>query len=252
VLYTDGNDHFRSVIMADPRHFPNVRAAGAPLAVDERITSFLKRVYGWMFVGLSVTAGVALFVANQPELVNTIVTHSWLLLVLVVAQLGLVFFVSARVATLQPSTAAGLFLLYAALNGILFSLILLAYTGASIASAFMTTAGMFGALAVYGSVTKRSLVGLGQFAFMGLIGIIIASLVGLFWHNDALQFLISAAGVIVFTGLTAYDAQRLKAMALQAEGPQLGSYAIGGALALYLDFINLFLMILRLIGGRRG
>jgi FtsH-binding integral membrane protein len=100
-------------------------------------------------------------------------------------------------------------------------------------------------------MTKRSLAGVGQFAFMGLIGIIIASIVGFFWQSDALQFIISVAGVIVFTGLTAYDAQRLKAMALQVEGPQTGSYAIGGALALYLDFINLFLMILRLFGNRR-
>ncbi len=128
---------------------------------------------------------------------------------------------------------------------------MLAYTGQSIASAFITTAGMFGALALYGSMTKRSLAGLGQFAFMGLIGIVIASVVGLFWQNDTLQFMISAIGVIVFTGLTAYDAQRLKAMALQVEGPQMGSYAISGALALYLDFINLFLMILRLFGNRR-
>jgi hypothetical protein len=236
--------------MADYRNNPSLRATAVP-AIDERITSFLRRVYGWMFVGLSVTAGVAVFVASQPALVRTIVTNRWLLIVLMVAQLGLVFFVSARVATLRASTAAGLFLLYSALNGVLFSLILLAYTGASIASAFITTAGMFGALAVFGTVTKRSLAGLGQFAFMGLIGIIIASLVGLFWQNDALQFLISAAGVIVFTGLTAYDAQRLKAMALQAEGPQLGSLAVAGALSLYLDFINLFLMILRLMGGRR-
>jgi FtsH-binding integral membrane protein len=100
-------------------------------------------------------------------------------------------------------------------------------------------------------MTKRSLTGLGQFAFMGLIGIIVASVVGIFWQNSALQFLISAVGVIVFTGLTAYDAQRLKAMALEVEGPQAGSYAVGGALALYLDFINLFLMLLRLFGDRR-
>ena len=144
-----------------------------------------------------------------------------------------------------------LFVFYAAPNGITFSVILLAFTGASIASAFFTTAGMFGALAVYGTLTKRSLVGLGQFAFMGLIGILIASVVGWFWHNDALQFLISACGVVVFTALTAYDAQKLKAMALAVDGPQTGSYAISGALTLYLDFVNLFLMILRLFGDRR-
>ena len=235
--------------MADFRH---LQAARTPATVaDERITSFLKAVYGWMFVGLLVTAGVALFVASQPALVQTIATMRFLFLVLVIAQLGLVYWISARAGSLSPSMSAALFLVYSATNGITFSLILLAFTGESIASAFLTTAGMFGALALYGTLTKRSLVGLGQFAFMGLVGIVIASVVGLFWQNDALQFLICTAGVIVFTGLTAYDAQRLKGMALAVEGPQVGSYAISGALALYLDFVNLFLMILRLFGGRR-
>ena len=241
--------------MADNRYFEPVKLPTGPgttaATTDERVTSFLKRVYGWMFVGLSVTAGVALFVASQPALVQAIARSGMVFFALVIAQIGLVVWISARVNTLNPSTAAGLFLLYSALNGITFAFILLAYTGQSIASAFITTAGMFGALALYGSMTKRSLAGLGQFAFMGLIGIVIASVVGLFWQNDTLQFMISAIGVIVFTGLTAYDAQRLKAMALQVEGPQMGSYAISGALALYLDFINLFLMILRLFGNRR-
>jgi len=236
--------------MADFRDFQTARVPTGAVA-DERVTSFLKRVYGWMFVGLAVTAGVATFVAGQPALVSAIARNGFVFLALIIAQLGLVYWISARVATLNPSTAAGLFLVYAAMNGITFSMILLAYTGQSIASAFITTAGMFGALALFGTLTKRSLAGLGQFAFMGLIGIVIASLVGMFWHNDALQFVISAVGVIVFTGLTAYDAQRLKAMALAVEGPQSGSYAISGALALYLDFVNLFLMILRLFGNRR-
>jgi FtsH-binding integral membrane protein len=218
---------------------------------DERVSSFLRSVYGWMFVGLLVTAGVAVFIASQEQLVRVIVGTRFLFLALVIGQLGLVYWISARAATLRPSTAATLFIVYAATNGITFSVVLLAFTGASIASAFFTTAGMFGALALYGTLTKRSLVGLGQFAFMGLVGIVIASLVGLFWQNDTLQFMISACGVIVFTGLTAYDAQKLKGMALAAEGPQVGSYAISGALALYLDFVNLFLMILRLFGGRR-
>jgi FtsH-binding integral membrane protein len=235
--------------MAEIRDLQPARPAVA--ATDERITSFLRSVYGWMFVGLLVTAGVAVFIASREELVRAIVTTRFLFLGLVIAQLGLVYWISARVATLKPSTSAALFLLYAATNGITFSVVLLAFTGASIASAFLTTAGMFGALALYGTLTKRSLVGLGQFAFMGLIGIVIASLVGLFWQNDSLQFMISACGVIVFTGLTAYDAQKLKGMALAVEGPQVGSYAISGALALYLDFVNLFLMILRLFGGRR-
>jgi FtsH-binding integral membrane protein len=235
--------------MAEIRDLQNARTPAA--AADERVTTFLRSVYGWMFVGLLVTAGVAVFIASQEQLVRAIVSSRFLFLVLVVGQLGLVYWISARASTLKPSTAAGLFILYAATNGITFSVILLVFTGASIASAFVTTAGMFGALAVYGTLTKRSLVGLGQFAFMGLIGILIASVVGWFWQNDTLQFLISACGVIVFTGLTAYDAQKLKTMALATEGPQVGSYAISGALALYLDFVNLFLMILRLFGGRR-
>ncbi|MEO8466395.1 MAG: Bax inhibitor-1/YccA family protein [Gammaproteobacteria bacterium] len=236
--------------MADYDAFKTAPTAVRGLA-DTRVSDFLKRVYGWMFVGLAVTAGVAMYVASQPALVQAIVSSRVLFFGLVIAELGLVFWISARVASLAPATAAGLFLLYSALNGVTLSVVLLAFTGASIASAFVTTAGMFGALALYGTLTKRSLTGLGQFAFMGLIGIVIASLVGMFWQNSALQFLISAVGVIVFTGLTAYDAQRLKAMALQVDGSQAQSYAVGGALALYLDFINLFLMLLRLFGDRR-
>jgi FtsH-binding integral membrane protein len=235
--------------MAEIRDLQTARLPSA--TADERVASFLRSVYAWMFVGLLVTAGVAVFIASQEQLVRAIVATRFLFLVLVLGQLGLVYWISARVATLRPSTAATLFVVYAATNGITFSVILLAFTGASIASAFLTTAGMFGALALYGTLTKRSLLGLGQFAFMGLIGIVIASLVGLFWQNDTLQFMISACGVIVFTGLTAYDAQKLKGMALAVEGPQTGSYAISGALSLYLDFVNLFIMILRLFGDRR-
>ena len=129
--------------------------------------------------------------------------------------------------------------------------IFLLYTGTSIATTFLVTAGMFGALALFGSTTKRSLAGVGQFVFMGLIGLVLASIVGMFWHNSALQFVISVVGVIVFTGLTAWDAQRLKQMAVATPEGQVGSYAVVGALALYLDFINLFLFLLRFMGGRR-
>ncbi len=131
------------------------------------------------------------------------------------------------------------------------SVLVLAYTGTSIATTFVVTAGMFGALALYGTTTSRSLAGAGQFLFMGLIGLVLASIVGMFWQNSALQFLISVVGVIVFTGLTAWDAQRLKQMAVTVPESQLGSYAILGALALYLDFINLFIFLLRFMGGRR-
>jgi FtsH-binding integral membrane protein len=143
-----------------------------------------------------------------------------------------------------------LFILYSALTGVTFSFVLLAFTGESVATTFLVCAGTFGAMAAYGTTTSRSLAGWGQFLFMGLIGVVLASIVGIFWHNDAFQFVLSFIGVIVFTGLAAYDAQRLKQMAL-ASGGQIGSYAIVGALALYLDFINLFLMLLRFFGNRR-
>jgi FtsH-binding integral membrane protein len=155
------------------------------------------------------------------------------------------------VAKLAPATAAGLFITYSALTGVTMSFVLLAYTGASVASTFVVTAGMFGSMALYGTLTTRSLAGWGQFLFMGLVGVVLASIVGIFWQSSALQFLISFCGVIVFTGLTAYDAQRMRNMAVSLPDGRVGAYGVVGALALYLDFVNLFLMLLRLFGGRR-
>jgi FtsH-binding integral membrane protein len=222
----------------------------ASVRVAERVSSFLWKVYGWMTIGLGLTAFVAFAVAASPELLRALVGNRLVFFALVIAELGLVFYLSARADRLTPGTAAGLFALYSALNGVTLSVVLLAYTGESIGMTFVVTAGMFGALALFGSTTRRSLAGAGQFFFMGLVGLILASIVGMFWHNDALQFLISVVGVIVFTGLTAWDAQRLKQMALALPEGQGGAYAIVGALSLYLDFINLFLMLLRFTGRR--
>ena len=218
---------------------------------DVRVTAFLSKVYGWMFLGLLITAGTALAVASSPTLIETFICNRILFWILVLGQLGLVFYLSARVERIAPATAAGLFMLYSALVGITSSVIFLVYTSASIVSAFMISATMFGAMAVFGTLTKRSLAGVGQFMFMGLIGLIIASIVNIFWLNSALYFVISVVGVIVFTGLTAWDAQRLKEMAVALPDGRVGSYAVVGALTLYLDFINLFFFILRLFGGRR-
>ena len=218
---------------------------------DERVSAFLSKVYGWMFVGLLITAVTASAVASSPSLVEALILNRAVFWILLIAQLGLVFFLSARVNKMAPTTAAGLFLLYSALTGVTSSVVLLIYTGASIASTFIITAGMFGATAVFGSVTKRSLAGLGQFFFMGLIGLILASIVGFFWHSEALQFVISVVGVLVFTGLTAWDAQRLKQMAVALPDGRVGAYAVVGALSLYLDFINLFFFLLRFSGNRR-
>jgi len=218
---------------------------------DARVTAFLSKVYGWMFLGLLVTAGTAVVVASSPGLIQTLLLNRGLLWILFIGQLGLVFYLSSRVDKVSPVTAAVLFMLYSATVGVTTSIIFLVYTGASIVSAFVITGGMFGAMAVFGTLTKRSLAGVGQFMFMGLIGLIIAMVVSIFWFNDVLLFVINVVGVLVFTGLTAWDAQRLKQMAVVLPDGRVGSYAVVGALSLYLDFINLFLMLLRLMGDRR-
>jgi FtsH-binding integral membrane protein len=219
---------------------------------DERVGAFLSKVYGWMFVGLLVTAIIAFAVASSPALIETLRLNRLLFWGLLFAQLGLVFYLSARVDKVAPATAAGLFVLYSAFVGVTSSVIFLVYTGASITQTFIITAGMFGATAVFGTVTKRSLAGMGQFLFMGLIGLILAMIVGFFWHSEALQFVISVVGVLVFTGLTAWDAQRLKQMAVALPDGRVGAYAVVGALSLYLDFINLFFFLLRFTGNRRN
>lgn len=219
---------------------------------DERVSAFLSKVYGWMFVGLLITAVVAFAVASSPVLIETLIRNRLLFWGLLFAQIGLVFYLSARVDKVGPALAAGLFALYSALVGVTTSVILLIYTGSSITQTFIITAGMFGATAVFGTVTKRSLAGLGQFMFMGLIGLLLAMVVGMFWQNDVMVFVISVVGVVVFTGLTAWDAQRLKEMAVALPDGRAGSYAVVGALSLYLDFINLFFFLLRLTGSRRN
>jgi FtsH-binding integral membrane protein len=218
---------------------------------DERVGAFLSKVYGWMFVGLLITSMTAFAVASSPALIEAVFRNSLVFWALLIAQLGLVFYLSARVSKVAPTTAAVLFILYSALMGVTSSVVLLVYTSASITQTFVVTAGMFGATAVFGTVTKRSLAGLGQFLFMGLIGLILASIVGIFWQSNALQFVISVVGVLVFTGLTAWDAQRLKQMAVALPDGRVGAYAVVGALSLYLDFINLFFFLLRFTGNRR-
>ena len=224
--------------------------SGVSTRSAERVSAFLTRVYGWMCIGLGITAFVAFLVSGSPTLVRALVGNQLIFFALVLVELGLVFFLSARVQNLSPGSAAGLFVAYSALNGVTLSVILLAYTGVAVGTTFLVTGAMFGALAVFGTTTQRSLAGFGQFLFMGLIGLVLASVVGLFWHNDALQFLITVVGVIVFTGLTAWDAQRLKQMALELPQDRVGAQAIVGALSLYLNFVNLFLMLLRLQGRR--
>ncbi|HUK33728.1 MAG TPA: Bax inhibitor-1/YccA family protein [Vicinamibacterales bacterium] len=215
------------------------------------VADFLRGVYGWMCGGLAITAGTAWIVANSPSIATAIFTNRLLFWAIVIAQFGIVIALSARVSRMAAGTASALFIAYSALTGLTLSFVLLLYTGESIASTFIVAGGMFGSLALYGTFTRRNLSGLGQFMFMGLIGVVLASIIGMFWQNDGLQFMISFVGVIVFAGLTVWDAQRLKSLALATSTGGTSSVTIVGALALYLDFINLFLFLLRFLGGRR-
>lgn len=222
-------------------------------ARQEASTVFLAKVFNWMAIGLALTGIVAYFFAES-GMVRALV-GSPLFFILILVELGMVFYLSARVEKMQPATATGLFIGYSVLNGVTLSSIFLAYTQASIATTFLITAGMFAAMAIYGLVTKRDLSGMGSFMFMGLIGIILASIVNIFLKSPALYWAISAIGVLVFVGLTAYDVQKIKQIGEQGIMEQgegaIRKGAIIGALALYLDFINLFLMLLRFFGGSR-
>lgn len=216
--------------------------------------AIFRGVYNWMALGLGLTALVAWQVASSEALLQFIFGNQLVFFGLIIGELALVFYLSARITKLAPSTAAGIFLLYSALNGATLSVVLIAYSTASVTNAFVTTAVMFGAMSIYGATTKKDLSGWGSFLFMGLIGIVVALLINIFLQSSMMQLVISIIGVIVFTGLTAYDTQKIKVMS-ETVGQQ-GEFAakrvkIFGALTLYLDFINLFLMLLRFFGGSR-
>lgn len=219
------------------------------------VNAFVRSVYNWMAVGLGLTAVVALYVSQNETLLQILFGNPLLLLFLILAELGLVFAISGLVNRMQASTATALFVLYSGLNGLTLSSVFLAYTETSIVSTFFICAGTFTACSIYGWTTKRDLTSLGGFFTMGLIGILIATVVNMFVQSSAFAMIISYIGVIVFVGLTAYDTQKLKDMALtQPDGLEAGVLrkgAILGALTLYLDFINLFLMLLRIFGQSR-
>jgi hypothetical protein len=220
-----------------------------------QVNQFIRSVYNWMAAGLALTGLVAVYVASSESLIRLIFSNQLLFFGLIIGELALVFYLSARIQKIQASTATGLFLLYSALNGLTLSFVFLIYTSSSVASVFFICAATFGACSVYGMVTKRDLTSMGGFMTMGLIGIVIASLVNMFIQSSGMSMIISYVGVIVFVGLTAYDTQKLKMMALsQPAGLDAGVVRKGtilGALTLYLDFINLFLMLLRILGDRK-
>jgi len=243
---------------------PAFGTATQSAAIDAGLRAYMLRVYNYMAAGVALTGVVAWFTYNSAVVTNEAgrivgltsfgqaIFSGPLTIVLFLATLGIVFFMSFRIDRLQPSTALALFLGYAALLGLMLSSVFLAYTASSITRTFFISAASFGALSLYGYTTQRDLSAWGSFLFMGLIGIIIASLVNIFLKSTGLDWAISIIGVIVFAGLTAYDTQSIKEMySPMDDGTVGGRKAVMGALRLYLDFINLFLMLLRLMGDRR-
>jgi FtsH-binding integral membrane protein len=227
------------------------RGTEALEGIDQGLRSYLSRVYMFMAFGLLLTGGVSYAVSNSPELMQLIFGTQlrWLV---IFAPLGLVMFMSYRINSLKYATDQSLFLFYSAMVGISLTSIFLAYTGPSIARVFFVTSSMFGVMSLYGYTTRRDLSGMGSFMFMGLIGLVIASVINMFMQSSAMHFIISFIGVIVFTGLTAYDTQAIKSMYYEGDGEEvMGKKALMGALRLYLDFLNLFLYLLQFMGNRR-
>ena len=224
------------------------------VALEGDVNVVISQVYLLMTIGLMITAVVAAFVAsNEAFVINLVGRSPFLVIGLFVGQVVLVVVLSAAIAKLSPGLATALFVLYSALNGVVLSVLFWAYTDASIVSTFVITAGTFGVMSFIGLVTKRDLTKFGGLLFMALIGFALASIVNLFLQSSGLYWLLTFAGILIFVGLVAYDTQRIKQLAAQgvAEGRSHASLAVMGALKLYLDFINLFILLLRLFGRRR-
>jgi FtsH-binding integral membrane protein len=238
--------------MANPVDRRYMTRAGAAAAdIDVGLRQYMLKVYNYMAGGLVLTGVVAFYVASTPSLLRAIygTPLQW---VVIIAPIGFAMLFGFRIQSMRASTAQLLYWAFAAIMGLSLSYIFIAYTGASVARVFFITAGTFAGMSLYGYTTQRDLAGVGSFMFMGLIGIILASLVNIFLHSTGLQFAISVIGVIVFVGLTAWDTQRIKEMYAAGDSAEIGTKkAIMGAFQLYLDFINLFVMLLSLMGNRR-
>lgn len=220
------------------------------------VSDYVRSVYNWMGIGLALTGFMAYYVSNSESLLRLVFENPLVLIVLVVAELGLVFAIAGMVHRMSAGTATALFVIYSALNGVTLSWVFLVFVRASIVSTFFICAATFVGCSIYGWTTKRDLTSFGGFLMMGLIGIIIASLVNMFIQSSSMSMIISYIGVFVFVGLTAYDTQKIKNMAMtqpaNLDGGVIRKGAILGALSLYLDFINLFLMLLSIFGQRRN
>lgn len=220
-------------------------------ADQSKVSAFFTQVYGWMAMALAVSGAVAWYTVSSGLLEKIMATNPGLLNMVMIGQLVLVIGLSFLVRRLSWPLAALMFLVYSVFTGFTLSIVFLVYTSASIVSVFLMTSGVFAALAMYGLFTQRNLAPMGGFLIMSLIGMVLASLVNLFLHSPMIDWMMTYGGIIVFSGLVAYDNQKLKAMCLMSSGESIGSLAIFGALTLYLDFINLFLRFLSLFGKRR-
>ena len=242
----------KQTAMANPIDRRYVTQAGAAAAdIDVGLRQYMLKVYNYMTGGLVLTGVIAYFVANSPTILRAIygTPLQW---VVMLAPIGFAMLFGFRIQKMSASSAQLLYWVFAAVMGLSLSFIFLAYTGASVARVFFITAGTFAGMSFYGYTTKRDLAAMGSFMFMGLIGVVLASLVNIFLASSALQFAISVIGVVVFVGLTAWDTQRIKEMYSAADTSEVGTKkAILGAFQLYLDFINLFIMLLQLMGNRR-
>jgi FtsH-binding integral membrane protein len=228
------------------------RAEAQAAEIDVGLRHYMLQVYNYMASGVALTGIVAYIVAATPALTNALFGNAVMPWIVMLAPLAMVFYLSARIQAMSFSAAQISFWIFAGLMGLSLATVFLAFTGESIARVFFITAGTFGAMSLYGYTTKRDLSRFGSFLFMGLIGIILASLVNLFVGSTALQFAISVIGVLVFVGLTAYDTQQIKEMYWEADDREVhGKKAVMGALRLYLDFINLFMLLLQFMGARR-
>ena len=214
------------------------------------VAGVMRKVYGKMTLGLLATAITSFLVLSTPAVMSLLFSSTATLWLLFAAELGLVIFLSARIDKMSSAMATTMFYIYSILNGLALTPIFLVYTGTSIATTFAITAGTFGAMTIAGYVTKQDLSKFGSYLFMALIGLIVCVIVNMFLHNTMFDLLISGAGVLIFTGLTAWDTQAIKRMCAESDPSMIGKVATMGALSLYLDFINLFLYLLRFLGNR--
>ncbi|MCQ2291480.1 MAG: Bax inhibitor-1/YccA family protein [Muribaculaceae bacterium] len=231
--------------------YGSASAMQAELSMSSYIAKTMQRVFGKMFLGILVTAFVSLGIASSPSLLEMIFSSRAIFWVLIIAQFGVVIWLSAGINKMSATTASLLFYVYSALTGVTLTPIFFVYTGDSIVKTFFITSATFGVMAAYGYITKKDLSKMGSILFMALIGLIVVSLVNFFLASPALTWAISLAGVAIFVGLTAWDTQKIKQMALETDEQNVGKLAAIGALTLYLDFINLFLYLLRIFGSRR-